>query len=147
METINKTLQNDLHVVETSWKEQFHFVSRVNDHEIHLDKLHVHNGTDQGPRPKPLILSAVGGCLGMEMVATAEKMRVKIENLAIAVTGELSDNHPKIYQKINVVISIKTEPENEDKIQRAADLAWNRYCGVVAMIRHFAAAEYKVEFL
>jgi putative redox protein len=146
METTKTAEQHDVHEVKTEWKEQFHFVSTVNDHEIHLDKMQVHNGTDQGPRPKPLILSAIGGCLGMEMVATAAKMKVKIEDLAISVTGELSDNHPKIYQKINVIISIKTGSENEDKIRRAADLAWNRYCGVVAMIKHFATAEYKLEF-
>src|SRR4029079_7326393 len=90
-------VQRDIHQVNTRWDGKMHFESSVNDHIVHLDKLSKHGGEDRGPRPKPLILSAVGGCMGMEIISILEKMRLKIDGLEIEVMGELNDEMPKIY--------------------------------------------------
>jgi uncharacterized OsmC-like protein len=47
-------------------------------------------GEDQGPRPKPLMLSALGGCTAMDVVAILKKMRVRFDSLNVVVEGDLT---------------------------------------------------------
>src|SRR5258705_12883915 len=104
MNTNDMTLvQKDIHHTNTKWDGKMHFESSVNNHIIHFDKLAEFDGDDAGPRPKPLILSAIGGCTGMEIVSILEKMRVKIEGLEIEVDGELNNEQPKIYKSVHII--------------------------------------------
>ena len=140
-------IEKDIHVARTTWNRKMHFESSVNDHIIHFDKLPIHGGEDKGPRPKPLILSAIGGCTGMEIVAILEKMRLKIEGLEIEVTGELNDEQPKIYKSVHIVFKVTSQNPEKQKIERAVHLATEKYCGVLAMVRHFAQVTSKIKFL
>lgn len=137
----------DTHHVNTIWKGKMHFESLANDHIIHLDKLEKHGGENFGPRPKPLILSAIGGCTGMEIMSILEKMRITIEQLDIDVTGELTETQPKMYKAVHIIFNVKCASENKSKTERAINLAINKYCGVVAMVRQFAIVTYDIWFL
>ncbi|HKR07181.1 MAG TPA: OsmC family protein [Bacteroidia bacterium] len=148
MNTNNETLiQKDVHRVNTRWGGKMYFESLVNDHFINMDKLPEYGGEGKGPRPKPLILSAIAGCTGMEIVSILEKMRLKIESLEIDVTGELNDELPKIYKSVHIVCKVKGQNDDKQKIERAIQLATEKYCGVLAMVRHFAAVTSEIKFL
>lgn len=112
-----------------------------------MDKLPQHGGDNTGPRPKPLMLSAVAGCIGMEIAGIMEKMRIKIETLEIDVTGELTNDHPKMYKEVHITFKIKSAASDKEKIDRAIHLAVDKYCGVVAMSRQFANVTTEVIFL
>ncbi len=142
-----ETLKKDFHRVTTKWRGNMHFESAVNDHVIHLDKMPQHGGENFGPRPKPLILAAVGGCTGMEVLAILEKMRLRIEMLEIDVTGELNDGQPKIYKAVHLIVKVKAGHSPVQKVERAILLATEKYCSVVAMVRHFAAVTTEIIFL
>ena len=139
-------LEKDIHSVSTKWNGGMDFESHVNGHIIHLDKLPKHGGTDKGPRPKQLILSAIAGCTGMEIVSILNKMRIKIDALSIDVSAVLSNEQPKVYKTIQIIFQIKNGTDNL-KIERAVRLAVEKYCGVVAMVRQFAELNYEIEFL
>jgi len=147
MENMETIIQKDLHSVSTKWTGKMHFESLVNDHIIHMDKLQQHGGDNTGPRPKPLMLSAVAGCIGMEIAGIMEKMRLKIETLEIDVTGELTNDHPKMYKEVHITFKIKSAASDKEKIDRAIHLAVDKYCGVVAMFRQFANVTTEVIFL
>lgn len=148
MVTANTTeLQKDIHHVTTEWKGKMHFESVVNDHIIHFDKLEIHGGENKGPRPKPLILSAIAGCTGMEIIAILEKMRIKIQNLEIDISAELNDGQPKIYKSMNIVFKVKGTDSDKSKIERAIYLAAEKYCGVLAMVRKFAKTTSEIQFV
>ena len=143
----NNLVQKDLHHVNTKWKGKMLFESLANDHIIHLDKLEKHGGDNKGPRPKPLILAAIGGCTGMEIVSIVEKMRLQIDEMEIDVTGELTDSQPKMYKAVHVIFKIKSKNPEKAKIERAIILAVDKYCGVVAMVRQFANVTSEILFL
>lgn len=147
MDANNETLaKKDVHKVSTRWNGKMHFESSVNDHIIHFDKLEIHGGENKGPRPKPLILSAIGGCTGMEIIAILDKMRLKIERLEIDVVGELNDGQPKIYKSVHIIFKVKCQNEEKLKVERAISLATEKYCGVVAMVKHFAEVTSEIQF-
>lgn len=139
-------IKKDIHQVITKWHEKMHFTSDVNEHTIHLDKLPQHGGDNFGPRPKPLILSAIGGCAGMEIMAILDKMRLKIDTFEIDVSGELTETQPKMYKIIELKINIKCNPTEHQKIERAVHLAVDKYCGVIAMARMFANVHTEINF-
>lgn len=147
MENSETIIKKDIHQVSTKWKGNMHFESTVNNHIIHMDKLAQHGGTDTGPRPKPLLLSAVAGCIGMEIAGILEKMRLKIETLDIDVTGELTNDHPKMYKEVNIIFNLKCDSNDQVKINKAIYLAVDKYCGVVAMFRQFATVTMEINYL
>lgn len=137
--------KKDIHQAVTKWQGKMHFESSVNDHIIHFDKLEIKGGEDKGPRPKPLILSAIGGCLGMEIISILDKMRLKIKSLEIDVSGELNDRQPKTYKSIHIIFKIKRHLADKQKIEKAI-LLGEKYCGVLAMVRHFAEVNSEIKF-
>ena len=137
----------DVHQVRTKWAGQMLFESLANGHIIRMDKVQAFGGKDAGPRPKPLFLSAIGGCTGMEIIAIADKMRLKIESLDIDVSGELNHQQPKIYTSVHLLITIKSPGTDPQKIQRAVALATEKYCGILAMVRRFASVNIQTHIL
>ncbi|HSG29601.1 MAG TPA: OsmC family protein, partial [Candidatus Krumholzibacterium sp.] len=104
-------------------------------HEIVLDASPENGGEDRGPRPKQLMLVALGGCTGMDVVSILKKMHVDVEGFTVSVEGELTDEHPKYYRKIHVIYEFRGAGLPMDKIEKAVSLSEERYCGVSALYR------------
>jgi putative redox protein len=96
------------------------------------------------PAPMELMLIALGGCTGMDVVSILEKMRVKFEELEIEIKGERSEEHPKVYKSIEITYKIKGDVE-EDKVKKAVDLSLERYCSVGAMLKRSADIKYRID--
>jgi putative redox protein len=140
------TLKKDIHHVHTNWNGKMNFSSTLDEHTITMDKLEQHGGDNLGARPKAFILSALSGCTGMEIIAILEKMRLKIEGLSIEVFGELTDTIPKMYKSVHITFTVKAENPDKEKIERAINLAVDKYCGVVAMVRKFATLSSEINY-
>jgi putative redox protein len=91
-------------------------------------------GANRGPRPKALLLSALGGCTGMDVVSILKKMRMPFDSFAVDVTGELSDEHPKYFKTLHVRYQFTGKELDRSKIERAVELSQKQYCGVTAML-------------
>ena len=57
------------HSITTVWTEDMHFISKSDLGEIHLDAAKEAGGSGQGLRSKPLMLSSLTGCTGMDIVS------------------------------------------------------------------------------
>src|SRR5580765_3979179 len=90
------------HEIETQWMGKMQFNSLVNGHTIIMDAPEKVGGEDNGPIPKPLILTALSGCTGMDIVAILRKAGKEINELNIRVTGELSKQPPIEYIAMHV---------------------------------------------
>jgi len=121
--------------VKISWKEKMAFSAEVNGHEIMLDASEKVGGENRGPRPKPLMLTALAGCTGMDVVSILKKMRVEVEGFNVLVEGDLTEEHPKQFSKMHVIYEFKGKDLPMDKLQKAVSLSEERYCGVSATYR------------
>lgn len=92
------------------------------------------DGTSRGVRPKGLLLAGLGGCTGMDVVSILEKMRVPFEGLAVEVSADQSEDHPKVFTAIRVIYRFKGRDLPMDKLARAVQLSQEKYCGVSAML-------------
>ena len=111
------------------------FDVELNGHHFTIDAGAGVGGENKGPSPKGLILSALGGCTGMDVVSILRKMKVTEYTLSIDVSGELTKEHPKIYHIITIEFKFVGTDLSESKIKKAVELSEIRYCGVSEMLR------------
>jgi putative redox protein len=121
--------------IKVKWLENMAFSAEVNGHEIILDAAEKVGGENRGPRPKPLMLTALAGCTGMDVVSILKKMRVKLDDFNVYVEGDLTEEHPKQFTQMHVIYEFKGKNLPVGKLQKAVNLSDERYCGVSAMYR------------
>ncbi|SHE78484.1 putative redox protein [Mariniphaga anaerophila] len=121
--------------VKVKWLENMAFSAEVSGHEIILDASDKVGGENRGPRPKPLMLTALAGCTGMDVVSILKKMRVEVDGFNVYVDGELTEEHPKQFSQMHVTYEFKGKNLPVEKLQKAVNLSEERYCGVSAMYR------------
>ena len=120
----------DKNIVEAKWVDNMAFEGEVNGHKIIIDADDKVGGHDRGPRPKPLMLLALAGCTGMDVVSILKKMRVEYSDFNVRVEGELNDEHPVHYTHMHIVYEITGKDIPHDKVEKAVSLSQDRYCGV-----------------
>ena len=121
--------------VSTRWLDNMSFESEINGHKIIIDAKPEVGGQDRGPRPKTLMLAALGGCTSMDVISILKKMRVEVKSLNVIVEGELSEDHPRRFQKMHVIYEVEGKDLPLDKIEKAVLLSEEKYCGVNAVYR------------
>ncbi len=121
--------------VEITWLENMAFKADVHGHELIIDAGEQVGGENRGPRPKPLMLAALAGCTGIDVVSILKKMRLEFEDFSVSVEGDLTEEHPKQFTKMHVIYAFKGKNLPLDKIQKAVNLSEERYCGVSATYR------------
>lgn len=101
-------------------------------------------GKGYGPVPKPLVLSALAGCTGMDVVAILNKMQMPFEGFEVSVDGDLTTEHPKVYHSIRIQYKFAGPKLELEKIQKAIKLSLDKYCGVAAMLKKTATITFEV---
>ncbi len=99
-----------------------------------------------GFRPKALMLSGLAGCSGLDVASLIKKMKLEVDDFQIETIANLTDEHPKYYDKVVIEYHFHGANLNEEKLQRAVDLSVETYCGVMEMFRRFAELEIKTMF-
>lgn len=124
--------------VKASWRDGLEFTVNQDGHEFTIDGSPEFGGHDRGPRPKNLLLTALAGCTGMDVVSILKKMKIVDYSLVITAEGEYTKEHPKVFRKLNVHFSFTGPDLPRDKLDRAVELSQEKYCGVSAMLKHTA---------
>ncbi|HCL99136.1 MAG TPA: OsmC family protein [Fervidobacterium sp.] len=118
-------------------KMLFH-AKTVSGHDLVIDADPASGGMDAGVRPKELMLYALMGCTGMDVVSLLKKMKVidKMETFRMEIEYEQSQEHPKVYTKIHLkyILKFNGEPPKE-QVEKAVSLSQDKYCGVSAMLK------------
>lgn len=121
--------------VNIKWMGNMAFEGEIGGHKIILDADESVGGENKGTRPKPLMLMALAGCTGMDVVSILKKMRVQLDDFQVFVEGELTEDYPKYYQAMKVVFQFKGKDLPMDKLEKAVNLSEERYCGVSALYK------------
>lgn len=135
------------HETKVTWVDDLQFDAFQNGKTFRIDGNHDESAST-GVRPKALILSSLAGCTGIDIVDLLKKMRVEFSEFSLDVKADLTEEHPKVYDKVYLTYHIKLQnAEDKDKMERAVSLSQDKYCGVSAMIKKFAELHVSVEYL
>jgi len=121
--------------VTTKWLGNMAFEGDIEGHKIVMDAGPLAGGENRGPRPKPFMLLALGGCTAMDVISILKKMRVEVDSFNVKVEGDLTEEHPKHFFKMNVIYEFTGKDLPMDKLQKAIELSEEKYCGVSAVYR------------
>lgn len=121
--------------VNTRWLNNLAFESEVNGHKFIVDAEPEVGGDDKGPRPKSLMLSALGGCTAIDVISILKKMRVEVDSFNVRVEGDVTEEHPKHFTRMHVVYEFTGKDLPMDKLQKAVHLSEEKYCGVSAVYK------------
>ncbi len=115
-------------------------------HSLKIDIAKEDGGDGSGLRPKALMLSALAGCSGLDVASLIKKMKLEVDAFHIETIANLTDEHPKFYDKVVLEYHFHGSNLNEKKLQRAVGLSVEKYCGVMEMFRQFATLEIETIF-
>ena len=130
--------------VSVTWLNDMSFEADVDGHKIILDANVENGGHNRGSRPKPLMLVALAGCTGMDVVSILSKMRVDVEDLVVKVEGNTVDEHPKRYIDMKIVYYVKGKDIDYEKVKKAVELSQEKYCGVSAFYKEVIDLDYEI---
>ncbi|QCX40680.1 OsmC family protein [Aureibaculum algae] len=134
--------------VKTTWKGDMKFEStNPSGLNLMIDAGPDDGGKGEGYRPKALMLSALAGCSGLDVVSLLKKMRAEVDEFNIDITAELTEEHPKYFKKVHVVYNFYGSDFKKDKIEKSVNLSVDRYCGVMEMFRQFAEVTTEIKYI
>ncbi len=98
-------------------------------HQIQMDASEEVGGQNSGARPTELVLSAVAGCTGIDIISILQKMRLEPTSFHMDVKGDRAENHPKRFTHIHIHYALEGDLP-EEKVVRAIQLSNEKYCSV-----------------
>jgi putative redox protein len=112
------------------------FAGRTDSNQwVVMDGPEEFGGSNAGTRPKELLLLALAGCTGSDVVAILRKKRVRLDGLEIVVTATQAEEHPQVFTDIHVEFVFHGEDIKPADVERAIELSETKYCSVSAMLR------------
>jgi putative redox protein len=124
------------------------FVGRCNsNHWVVMDCPEPVGGHNAGSTPMELVLMAMGGCTGIDLVSLFKKMRVEYDRLQIKLSAKRAEEHPKGFTEIEIRYILTGENVDEEKVKKAIELSMEKYCSVTNMIKKAAKVTYTTEII
>ena len=129
----------------TTWVDALAFNATADTGQtVRIDTSIEGGGLGTGMNPKKMLLAALSGCSGMDVVEVLKKMKVEFSKLTIEAEAEQTEEHPKVFKFINMVYRIDANPDDLDKVKRAVSLSQEKYCGVSAMLAKHCVINYSI---
>ena len=127
-----------------NWTEKMAFSSTTpSGHEIKMDAAEEVGGTNSGARPTELLLNAVAGCTGIDIISILTKMRLNPTSFYMEVEGKRAEDHPKRFTEINIHYVLEGDLP-EDKVIRAIQLSKDKYCSVSHSLSSVITTSYSI---
>jgi putative redox protein len=104
-------------------------------------------GNEAGSRPKELLLMALGGCTGSDVVSILAKKHAPVTGFEMNLTATSREEHPQVFTDIHVEYVIYGAGVNPADVERAIELSTTKYCSVSAMLKPAIAIthSYRIE--
>ncbi|HEY6185348.1 MAG TPA: OsmC family protein [Terriglobales bacterium] len=96
--------------------------------------------------PVELVLIALCGCTGADVVSILRKKREPFTSLEVSATGERSPTPPTVFTDIKLIYRVGGKV-SQKAMEDAVNLSETKYCSVAAMLRETAKITYEIEYL
>jgi putative redox protein len=134
------------HEIETQWMGKMQFNALVNGHTIVMDAPERVGGEDNGPIPKPFVLTALSGCTGMEVIGLLRKAGKQVTSFDLKVEGEISKQPPIEYTSIHIIYDLQGDALIDQDVLAAVTASQERYCGVSSMLKKIMPVTWELTY-
>ena len=105
------------------------------NHWVIMDGSPTFGGSSAGSSPKELLLMALGGCTANDVIPILMKKRIDIDHIDINLTATVREEHPQIFESINIEYVVHGNDIDPSAIERAIELSTTKYCSISAMLQ------------
>ena len=85
-----------------------------------------------------LLLAGIGSCSAWDVVEILRKTRTEVADLAVRVTGEQDEDPPWTFRAVHLHYTFRGSGIDPAVVERAVRLSVDKYCSVIATVRHAA---------
>ena len=125
----------------TTWVAQQRFNGVASSgHEIVVD-----GDKKSANSPMELVLIALCGCTGYDVVSILTKKREPFTSLEVRAQAERAATPPTVYTEIRLVYRVAGKVSHK-AVEDAVRLSEEKYCSVAAMLNKTAKISYKIEY-
>lgn len=126
------------------WTEKMRFTAEVDNHSVPMDtKPPI--GDDTAITPKQMLVAAICGCTGMDVVALLKKYKQPLSKFEIEAEATVTEGaHPIVFKEVQLVFKLEGSLEKE-KVLEAITLSQTKYCSVSAMLSKAFPINYSVQ--
>ena len=127
------------------WNRGLQFVGTSGSgHGIVVDTVPESGGYGAGPSNTELVLIALCGCTGMDVVSILRKKRRRVDDFEVSAEGEVKEDPPRQLTKIHVTYRVWGDiPERA--LREAIELSQEKYCTVSLTLKGRAEVTYDYE--
>jgi putative redox protein len=105
------------------------------NHWVAIDTPKETCGSDAASHPMELVLLALGGCSGADVVSILEKKKVSLKGFEINIDAERAEHDPMVYTKIHLEYMFYGQNIEPKHVERAITLSQEKYCSISAMLK------------
>ncbi len=130
--------------LQCQWKNKMSFDVVADSHKFSMDA-NTPIGDNTSANPKQLLLAAICGCTGMDVVALMKKYKQPLESFKIDADAPLTKGkHPAVFEKVDLIFAATGAGIEASKLLEAIKLSQTQFCGVSAMVSKVVPIFYKV---
>ena len=130
--------------VKSVWSEKMRFTAEVENHSVQMDtKAPI--GEDTAITPKQMLIAAICGCTGMDVVALLKKYKQPLTKFEIEAEALVNEGiHPIVFKEVQLAFKLEG-PLEKEKVLEAITLSQTKYCSVSAMLSKSFPIRYTVQ--
>jgi putative redox protein len=139
----NKKMSDSLTEITATWKGENTFIGQTEaGGTVQMGSL----AGKPGVGPMHLLLTAVAGCTGMDIVSILQKKRYDLTDMQVQVSGKRATDYPMIWTEIHITYLIWGDGLTPKDVEQAIELSETKYCSVGIMLGKSAkiTSEYKI---
>ena len=135
--------------IEVNWLQQAQFaVKHPSGSQINIDGPPEYGGIGAGFRPMETLLAAVGACSAFDVRQIISRQRGNLRHLSVSVSGERSEDIPRVFTRISMNFSIAADGISEAQAVRAIELSLSKYCSAAIMLKRAGVTiDYQLNWL
>ncbi|MFZ0285847.1 MAG: OsmC family protein [Terriglobales bacterium] len=99
-----------------------------------------------GNSPMELVLIALCGCTGYDVVSILGKKREAFTSVEVRAEAERASTPPTVYTEIKLVYRVGGKVSHK-AVEDAVRLSEEKYCSVAAMLNKTAKISYRIEYV
>lgn len=115
-------------------------------HDVVMDASRDVGGEDSAARPVEVLLCALGGCTGMDVVSVLRKMKTEPTGLRIEIDDKRAPGYPKVITEIHLTYVIGGDVPEENAV-KAVDLSLTKYCPIASTLAGVARITSEVQIV
>jgi len=128
------------------WNGRMGFVGvSGTNHAVVMDASPENGGDGAAASPMEMVLMGLAGCSGMDVVSILRKKRINLWTMDIVLHAERADDHPRVFNNVEVTFIFKGENLKDKPLEDAVRLSMEKYCSVAGMINKTAEITWSIK--